>query len=296
MRSDAATEALLGWYEDRHGRYPWRGSRDPYAVLVSEVMLQQTQAPRVVPHFERFLERFPDVRALAGAPRSEVLRAWDGLGYNRRAVALSEAARAIVRDHDGVVPSDPERLRELPGVGPYTAAAVAALAFGRPIVAVDTNVRRVVARVRGGVEADELERGDLRALATRWLDGADPAAWNQAVMDLGRERCRPRPRCDGCPLARSCRYRRAGSFAATGVTRRARGGERFEGSSRQLRGAIVRALRAASPRTISALSRSTGFELERVHAAVVGLQRDGVVVAGPAATAGSPRGTVRLPD
>lgn len=119
--------------------YPWRASRDPYAVLVSEIMLQQTQAARVVPVFVRFLGAFPSVASLAAAGRGDVVRAWAGLGYNRRAVALSEAARAIVRDHDGRVPADPQVLRTLPGVGPYTAAAVAALAFGAPVAAVDTN-------------------------------------------------------------------------------------------------------------------------------------------------------------
>src|SRR5438876_715357 len=128
-------------------------------------MLQQTQAARVAPAFGRFVERFPTVRDLAAAPRAEVLRAWAGLGYNRRAVALSEAARAIVRDHSGRVPSDPAALQRLPGVGPYTAAAVASLAYGVPAPALDTNVRRVVARARVGTEPHEVRAGDLRSAA-----------------------------------------------------------------------------------------------------------------------------------
>ncbi|HXF73820.1 MAG TPA: A/G-specific adenine glycosylase, partial [Actinomycetota bacterium] len=123
-------DALLAWYAPRRRAYPWRATRDPYRILVAEVMLQQTQASRVVPRYRAFLGRFPSVRALAAAPRADVLRAWSGLGYNRRAVLLHEAARALARDHGGRLPRDPEGLRRLPGVGPYTAAAVAAIAFG----------------------------------------------------------------------------------------------------------------------------------------------------------------------
>ncbi|MGH2637253.1 MAG: A/G-specific adenine glycosylase, partial [Actinomycetota bacterium] len=169
---------MRSWYRPRRSAYPWRGSRDPYAVLVSEVMLQQTQAARVAPAFERFVSTFPGVRSLAVASRADVLRAWDGLGYNRRAVALSEAARTIERDHGGRVPSDPRVLRSLPGVGPYTADAVASLAFGAPVPALDTNVRRVVARVRLGVEAHQVTGGRLRSEAEDWLDRDDPGGWN----------------------------------------------------------------------------------------------------------------------
>ncbi|MEX2421997.1 MAG: A/G-specific adenine glycosylase, partial [Actinomycetota bacterium] len=159
-------------------------------------MLQQTQAARVAVAFPRFLRRFPSVGALARAPRRPVLQAWGDLGYNRRAVALSEAARAIVREYDGVVPGDASALQRLPGVGPYTAAAVAALAFDAPVAAVDTNVRRVVARVHLGAEGHDVAPTEIAVLARDWLDTRDPGSWNQAVMDLGREICRPRPRCD----------------------------------------------------------------------------------------------------
>src|SRR6058998_1553403 len=136
---------LLQWYEPRRHAYPWRlPGVDPYGVLVSEVMLQQTQAPRVARAFEPFIRRFPSVRELAGGSVADVLRAWSGLGYNRRAVALSRAARAIVSEHGGRVPSDPALLEQLPGIGPYTAAAVASIASGLPAPAIDTNVRRVL--------------------------------------------------------------------------------------------------------------------------------------------------------
>jgi A/G-specific adenine glycosylase len=283
--------ALLEWYRPHRRAYPWRRTRDPYRVLVSEVMLQQTQAARVVPAFDRFLGEFPSVGSLAAATRGDVLRAWNGLGYNRRALGLSEAARTIVAEHDGRVPSDPATLRTLRGVGPYTAAAVASIAFGAPVVAVDTNLRRVLARAALGVEADDVPRRRVLELAESWLDPRDPGAWNQAVMDLGREVCRPRPRCDRCPLARSCR------FLATGaVPRRAKRRQGpFEGSSRQVRGAIVRGLRERSPTTMAALAARIGFEPARVAEAVRDLHREGMVVAGAGALAASPSGRVRLP-
>jgi A/G-specific adenine glycosylase len=204
------TESLLAWYAPRRRAYPWRRPHpDPYLVLVSEVMLQQTQAARVARAFAPFVERFPSVHALAAAPRSEVVAAWAGLGYNRRAVALSETARRIVREHHGVVPADPEALARLPGIGPYTAAAVAAIAWGAAVPAIDTNVRRVVARAVLGMDGVDATRPAVREAASAWMEVPEPGAWNQAVMDLGREICRPDPRCDRCPLERSCAFRTA---------------------------------------------------------------------------------------
>jgi len=284
------TSELLAWYRPRRAMYPWRIRPDPYRTLVSEIMLQQTQAARVAPAFERFVRRFPSVRALAAAPRSEVLRAWDGLGYNRRAVWLSQAARIVVDRHGGRIPSDPSHLRALPGVGPYTADAVGAIAFGRAVPAVDVNVRRVVGRVMLGLaEAPEARAPDA---ARTWLGRSDPAAWNQAVMDLGREVCRPTPRCRVCPLSRACRFRgREG-----GRRRTTTAAERFEGSSRQARGAVVKALRLRSSVHVGGLVAGTGMDRARVVAAIAGLHRDGVVTAGPAALAGRPGGRVRLSD
>ena len=266
-------EALREWYAPRRRAYPWRGSHDPYAVLVSEVMLQQTQAGRVVPAFRSFLRRFPTVRTLAAAARRDVVLEWGRLGYNRRAVRLSEAARAIVRDHGGRIPRDPATLRELPGVGPYTAAAVASLGFGEPVAAIDTNVRRVVARVHLGVDGHEAPARQVWALADAWLDRDDPITWNQALMDLGRVVCRPTPLCDACPLARMCRFRLAGSVAARGHPRQGP----FEGSTRQVRGAVVRALRSHPALTRTRLADETGFAPERIEAAVGTLATDGLV-------------------
>jgi A/G-specific adenine glycosylase len=183
----ATGDRLLAWYRAAATDYPWRRrSADPYAVLVSEVMLQQTQVARVAPAFERFLEVFPDVESLAAARPAEVLRAWSGLGYNRRAVALHRAARSIVRDHDGSVPSDPAALRALPGVGPYTAAAVASIAFGVPVAAIDTNARTVVARALHGREPADVPGRAVAQAAGDWLSGDAPGR-----VEPGRHGCGP---------------------------------------------------------------------------------------------------------
>jgi A/G-specific adenine glycosylase len=260
-------------------------------VLVSEVMLQQTQASRVVPAFEAFMTRFPDVCVLASASLADVLRSWGRLGYPRRAVALHRAAGQIVEQHDGVVPRDPKALRTLAGVGEYTSAAVASLAHGAPIAVVDTNVRRVWARVDRGVEPDEAPRRELQLAADAWLDRRRPEAWNQALMDLGREVCRPAPRCSECPLQPWC------AFAAAGRTGRpsARRAPKYEGSLRQVRGAVTAELRARSPRTVGTIVRATGHPASRIAEAVRGLHEDGVVVASPAALEGRERGLVSFP-
>lgn len=252
-------------------------------------MLQQTQAARVVPAYRAFVRSFPSVRSLARATRRDVVEAWGGLGYNRRAVALSEAAREIVRAHNGRIPSDPALLRRLPGIGPYTAAAVASIAFGVPVPAIDTNVRRIIARVFVGSDV-ERPSVPLAEIAARALDASDPGRWNQALMDLGREICRPRPRCERCPLAARCRFAISGAEPYPPGRRQSR----FEGSTRQARGAIVRSLGRRRERTISTLVRETGFPVDRVVAAVRSLDSDGLVEAGAAALAGRPSGRARL--
>jgi len=284
-------EALLEWYRPRRALYPWRSADpDPYLVLVSEVMLQQTQAARVVPAYREFARRFPTVMKLAAAPRRDVLRAWSGLGYNRRALNLSEAARTIALVYAGRVPSAPETLRTLPGVGPYTAAAVASIAFDEPVPALDTNVARVVARARLGAEPHEMPRSRLREAAAEWLDRKRPGAWNQALMDLGREVCRPLPRCGICPLSESCTFRRSGIEPRRPPRRQ----PPFPGSFRRVRGAVVRALRNHSSLSIQSLARESGEPSERVMEAIRALAREGLVDASPAALAGRLRGRVRL--
>jgi A/G-specific adenine glycosylase len=280
---------LLRWYEPRRGAYPWRVRPEPYLVLVSEFMLQQTQATRVLPAYRRFLKRFPSVAALARASRAEVIREWQGLGYNRRAVSLSEAARAIVRNHRSRVPSDPEELRRLPGVGPYTAAAVAALAYGKAVPAVDTNVRRIVARALLGTESHEASPVRIKKAAEDWLDPRDPAGWNQALMDLGREVCRPTPRCSACPLENHCVFRGRGRSTSAPPRRQ----KPFPGSFRQVRGQVIDSLRHG-PSTLEALSRATGAPISRVAQAVAALDAEGMVRATPGALKGRGRGRASL--
>jgi A/G-specific adenine glycosylase len=237
-------------------------------------MAQQTQAPRVASAFVPFVDRFPSIEALAAASRADVLRAWSGLGYNGRAVALHEAARAIVREHAGTVPRDVRALLALPGVGPYTAAAVASIAYGEPVAAIDTNVRRVIARAARGAEPDELTAAELSAAAESWLDRRNPGTWNQAVMDLGRAVCHPvTPGCDQCPMARWCSFAASGREGRRSVKRQSR----FEGSSRQVRGGVVQALRDLSDATRTELASATGLSGDRVGAAIEALLRDGLV-------------------
>ena len=266
---------LRAWYRGRARLYPWRrGIRDPYRILVCEFMAQQTQAARVVAAFDAWIERFPTVHVLADVSRAEVLRAWQGLGYNRRAIALHEAARVIVADHGGEVPGDVDALRSLPGVGPYTAAAVASIAFGVPVVAMDTNIRRVAARVLHGLEPDELSPAQLRGDAQAWLDPSDPGAWNQAVMDVGASLCRPRsPRCGDCPLQEVCAFRAKGRQGRSSV----RPQPAFEGSFRQVRGSLVRALSRSGPRSLPALAVQLGEGSARLAEAADHLIRDGLL-------------------
>jgi A/G-specific adenine glycosylase len=283
---------LLDWYEPRRRAFPWRERPDPYAVLVAEFMLQQTQVLRVVPAHAAFLGRFPSLEALASAPVSDVIRAWAGLGYNRRAVALRRTAEAVVDRFGGRIPMEPEVLEQLPGIGPYTAAAVASQAYGFPAAAVDTNVRRVVGRALLGAEPGTAAPVALREAASAWLDPGDPGGWNQALMDLGRDVCRPVPACTACPLRSGC--------ASPGRDPRPlpsrAGGQPFEGSFRQLRGRVVAALRAQAPLAVVDLAHAVGGPLERVHQAVGALARDGVAAADAAALDGDPNGWVALPD
>ena len=247
---DALRDALLRWYAKERRDLPWRRTADPYAILVSEVMLQQTQVARVVPRYLEWLARWPTAAALAAASRAEVLAAWVGLGYNRRALALHAAAAAVARD------GWPEDLRTLPGVGPYTAGAVASFAFGAQVAAVDTNARRV---------AERLGHGPPDAL----VPPGRAADWNQAAMELGATVCTARtPRCGACPVAAWCVS--AGRPAAPAASARRGASERFEDSNRWVRGRVVAALAKGEglPADIAA---------ERVERAVAGLVRDGLV-------------------
>jgi A/G-specific adenine glycosylase len=194
---------LLAWYRTAARDLPWRHTRDPYRVLVSEFMLQQTQVSRVLDYYDRFLDRYPSVDALARARPRAVREAWEGLGYYRRAANLHRLAKEVVRRHGGVVPTDPDELLQLPGVGPYTAGAVATFAYEKPVAAVDTNVRRVIQRVFGSRTAKVEDTAQLlqpKRGETAWR-------FNQALMELGALVCTARaPKCVQCPVNKLCNW------------------------------------------------------------------------------------------
>lgn len=271
--------AILAWYAVERRDFPWRATRDPYSVLVSEVMLQQTQASRVAERFDRFLARFPDAPSLASASTAAVLAEWSGLGYNRRALALRQTAAIVARDG---WPADVDGLERLPGIGPYTARAIASLAFGVPVGVVDTNVRRWLLRRFGGPDRPTRLQELADGLAAGGL-GDEVAAWTHASMEIGASVCRARsPRCEACPIRRGCPSR--GRASAVPVPRQ----PQLRGSDRAYRGAVLRELTAASGHRLSearlreALERSEGrigpalddADWERVLA---GLQQDGLI-------------------
>jgi len=279
---------VLAWFAEAGRDLPWRATRDPYRVLVAEVLAQQTQAARAAAAWPRFLERFPDTAALAAAAPAEVLRAWQGLGYNRRALALRRTAQAVVER--GGWPDTVEELAALPGVGPYTARAVACFALGLRVAPVDTNVARVLARSLTGIDPSQLTPAARQRLADQAL-AQDAWAWSSALMDVGALHCRPRPRCGGCPLELTCRWRALGPAAPPP---RPTGQAPFATSDRRWRGAVVRAL-AGAP---DGLDRAALAEAVQAGAAdrpagwfdglLARLESEGMVAAGP-------DGRLRLP-
>ena len=209
------SEALLGWFREHARPLPWRDAYTPYGVWISEIMLQQTQMDRGVAYYRRWMERFPDIAALASASEEEVLRAWEGLGYYSRARNVLKAARAVMGRFAGRFPETVDELRSLPGVGPYTAAAIASIAFGRDVPCVDTNVTRVLARV---FDIDTpigqtATRRRVEELAARVLPPGRAREHNQALMELGALVCAKTPRCEACPVARHCDALRLGIVA-----------------------------------------------------------------------------------
>ena len=301
----ALHRAAARWLAANGRALPWRGVRDPYAVLVSEVMLQQTQAERVIPKYKAFMAAFPTLRDLAAAEPADVIRQWAGMGYNRRAVHLSALARRVVEACGGRLPETAAELRKLPGVGPYTAAAVACFAFGERVAALDTNVHRVINRVVHGVHAPA--RADVEPLADALLPPDDavitPADWHQALMDVGATVCLARrPDCPRCPCRDQCA---AASFLQPpGNAALARASipyaprqSKFHGSARYFRGRIVDFLRAqpggsATEEEIEAAVRAaeaaSGAPSPRsARELIEALERDGL--------ARRERGRVRLP-
>ncbi|MGG5258981.1 A/G-specific adenine glycosylase [Phycicoccus avicenniae] len=299
-------DRVLTWYEAHKRTLPWRdGGTDAWGVLVSEVMLQQTPVARVEPVWREWMERWPTPAALAAETPGEVVRAWGRLGYPRRALRLREAAVAITRDHEGWVPDTEEALLGLPGVGTYTAAAVAAFAHGRRAVVVDTNVRRVLARALEGRPnaSPSLTAAESRlAAATVPTDARTSVRWNVAVMELGAVVCRARiPECGACPLEDVCAWVAAGSPPDDGPARR---GQAWHGTDRQVRGALVQVLREVShpvPRPLLEDEVLTRLGLDPVqHAAQVErclgtLVEDGLVEPVPASAAAPGGEAYRLP-
>jgi A/G-specific adenine glycosylase len=268
---------VLAWGNPRLRDLPWRRTRDPWAILVSEVMLQQTQVRRVEPRYAAFLERFPTVGACAGATAGDVVRVWSGLGYNQRAVRLHRAARVVVDEHDGRLPRTLPELQRLPGVGPYTARAVMAYAHEIDAALVETNTARVLARFHGR----RLGRVEVQVLADEALPRGEAWAWNQALMDLGATVCTARrPACGTCPLAARCGWLGAhepdpavGSACVSG------GQSRFDGSDRQGRGRLVRLLssRPVGPVELASVMGWSG-DPERAERVAARLVADGLAV------------------
>jgi A/G-specific adenine glycosylase len=238
------TQPVLDWYAANARDLPWRRpATSPWSVLVSEIMLQQTPVSRVLPAHQAWLARWPTPAALASEASGEAVRQWGRLGYPRRALRLHETARIVTERHDGIIPGDHDVLRRLPGIGAYTAAAVAVFAFGGRHPVLDTNVRRVLARLAGGLQFPSANASVAEYRLAEELLPADPAVaatWSVAVMELGALTCTAaRPRCERCPVAGQCAWRAAGQPPST----RRRAGQRYEGTDRQCRGRLLALLR-----------------------------------------------------
>lgn len=245
-------------YYAKHGRdLPWRRRVTPYRVLVSEIMLQQTQVERVIAKYHEFLAAFPDFKALATAPKNKLLRIWSGMGYNRRALSLQKLAQKVMSEYRGRLPSNPEELVKLPGIGPYTAGAVAAFAFSKPVIFLDTNIRRVFIHEFFG-DRKNIRDDELMPFIKRALDRTNPSRWYNALMDYGSMLKRE----EGNANYRSAHYTRQSPF---------------ESSNRQVRGRILKILVGASPLTAVQIVKKTGMDPEQVKKNLVQLEKEGFI-------------------
>jgi A/G-specific adenine glycosylase len=282
-------DGLFAWFQEHARDLPWRRTRDPYAILVSEVMLQQTQVDRVLPYYTRFLERFPTVEDLANAATSDVIRIWSGLGYNRRAVNLQRAARAVVDEFGGSFPDDPADLKKLPGIGAYTAGAIAAFAHERDVAFLDTNMRRVVSRVIFGTES--ARESDAIEAAGALVPPGHGWTWNQALIEFGALQCTARrPACIICPLRDDCAAYPTMQVALQRKSSRTlqAKSEPFESTSRFYRGRIVEALRALPADEATGIPLAelgprvregfTSDDLPWLRVLIDGLERDGLAL------------------
>lgn len=276
---DHAIDAVIAWYRERARELPWREpTTAPWGVLVSEIMLQQTPVARVRPRWLAWMERWPTPAALADAPTAEVLRAWDRLGYPRRALRLQECAVALRDHHGGDVPRDHDALLALPGIGPYTAAAICAFAFGQRVIVLDVNVRRVLARAMDGIAAPtaSIRRAERDAAAELMPQEPERAvAWHQSVMELGALVCTARsPQCERCPLARRCRWLASGRPASVEPRRV----QAFAGTDRELRGRIMALLRAADEVALDEIAALPARDPEQTERCIRSLRADGLAV------------------
>jgi A/G-specific adenine glycosylase len=275
--------AILSWYAANARDLPWRRpGAGPWAILISEVMLQQTPVARVLPAYEAWLARWPAPAALAAASPADAVRQWGRLGYPRRALRLHAAARVIVEQHGGSVPSSVSALRALPGVGSYTAAAVASFAFGQRHAVLDTNVRRVFARLAGGVPRPAASPSAMEVKLAESLLPAEPGLaprWSVAVMELGALVCTAdRPRCDSCPVVAACAWHRAGRPAEDPGRRRS---QAYEGTDRQCRGRLLAVLRDADEPVPAARLDAAWPDPEQRERALASLLADGLAEALP---------------
>lgn len=268
-------ERLLAWHEEHTRPLPWRETRDPYAILVSEIMLQQTGVERVLPKYRAWLERWPTWEALAQAPLGEVLRVWEPLGYNRRALWLHRIAQQVVRQWGGNLPQDPQLLTSLPGVGPCTCNALLCFAFSQDVPVLDTNVRRVLARAVLGREWAPSTA--VFPIAQAFVPPGQGKVWNLALMDLGATVCLARrPLCLSCPLMDLCAWRVAGMPS----TPRLVGQPPFKGSPRYYRGRILSTLRRLAPGEalpLETLCAQVGLDTHRGHTLAEALRQEGLL-------------------
>ncbi len=271
--------ALLAWHRRHALTAPWRQTGDPYHVLVAAVMAQQTQMSRVLLKFDEFIAAFPTIEKLARARTARVLRVWEGMGYNLRALRLHSAAKLIVRM--GGFPRTAAELEQIGGIGPFTAAIISSFAFHEPAAAVDTNVRRVIARLSGNMDVTLTDR-DVQPAADALISRRAPARWNQAIMDLGGRVCVSRsPKCDVCPIARWCRSRAAFDKSPRKVAEPRTSYKpqpKFEGSRRYYRGRIVQALRELPEgRSLSPQQVGNKLGIDSVTELLDALERDGLI-------------------
>lgn len=270
------TQNVLEWFGEAGRDLPWRRTRDPWTILLCEIMAQQTQVTRVLERLPIFLDLFASPTHMADQSVGIVIEAWSGLGYNRRAVSLHRASTKIRDDHAGVIPMALRELLDLPGIGPYTARAIRAFSYEYDDGVVDTNIGRVLARVRG----ESLSAKDVQGLADHLVPPGEGWAWNQALMEIGALLCRPKPGCSTCPLAGECAWHQAGHSAPDPASKSAKVStkqSRFEGSDRQGRGRLLRAL-ATGPVGTSELARAMGWpdEPDRAERVAATLVSDGL--------------------